>query len=394
MAPGMKRGSAANSSFARTSMSAGRCGTPIRRASLSANMVLNDDMMMRPWRETGAILQLSPHGEIASPYSNHNTDRPVPVNRLRSTTSAVLMAMVKVGVMRMPVPKPLMPVPMRMRLDDRAFMAVLMMFVVDVPVFVLDHLVRMVMAVSFGQVKPEAERHKHAGAEQLSRHRFAEQHDRDDRAEEWREREISAGSGAAEMAQRQHKQHQTDPDPKHPDEERCARRTGRRQAGAEKQRQSEVHASSHKALDQGDDHRVGRRKSARQVVVDAPCEARRSDQQAAFVDTYSLPSPGEHDRAREDRSRAEQQPPIDVLAEDDPRNGHGGQSFEVQQERTRRGGSPRESEHQEQRSDDAPEHDDRGQRGRVSSSQGRFRSPEAKRRPARLADRRPTPAPR
>ena len=139
--------------------------------------------------------------------------------------------------MRMPVPKPLMPVPMRMRLGHRSVMAVLMMFVVDVPVFVLDRLVRMVMAVSFGQMKPEAERHKHAGADQLSRHRLAEQDDRDDRAKERREREISSRSGAAEMTQRQHKQHQTDPDPDEPDEERRTRRADRRQAGAEKQRQ-------------------------------------------------------------------------------------------------------------------------------------------------------------
>ena len=76
----------------------------------------------------------------------------------RSTASAVLMAMVKVGVVRMLVPKPLMPVPMRMRLRHRSVMGVLVMFVVDVPVFVLDRLVRMFMAVSFGQMKPEAER--------------------------------------------------------------------------------------------------------------------------------------------------------------------------------------------------------------------------------------------
>ena len=76
----------------------------------------------------------------------------------RSTASAVLMAMVKVGVMRMLVPKPLMPVPMRMWLCQRSVMAALMMFVVDVLVFVLDRLARMFMAMSFGQMKPEAQR--------------------------------------------------------------------------------------------------------------------------------------------------------------------------------------------------------------------------------------------
>jgi hypothetical protein len=124
---------------------------------------------------------------------------------LRSTASAVLMAMVRVGVMRMLVPKPLMPVPMRMRLGRRTVMGVLVMFVVFVLVLVLDRLVGMFMAMSFGQMKPEAERHKRTGNDQLSRHRLAEQDDRDDRAKERREREIGPRSGAAEMTQRQHK---------------------------------------------------------------------------------------------------------------------------------------------------------------------------------------------
>jgi hypothetical protein len=37
--------------------------------------------------------------------SNHNPDRPVPVNGLRSTALAVFMAMVDVRVVRMPAPK-------------------------------------------------------------------------------------------------------------------------------------------------------------------------------------------------------------------------------------------------------------------------------------------------
>jgi hypothetical protein len=42
-------------------------------------MLFNDDMM-RPRIKTGAILQLSPHGEIASPCWTHNTGRPPSVN--------------------------------------------------------------------------------------------------------------------------------------------------------------------------------------------------------------------------------------------------------------------------------------------------------------------------
>src|SRR3984957_15990844 len=74
-APGMKRGSAAKSSLARTSIRAGPRGTPMRRQSFSEEMLFNDDMM-RPRIKTGAILQLSPHGEIASPSVNHNPASP------------------------------------------------------------------------------------------------------------------------------------------------------------------------------------------------------------------------------------------------------------------------------------------------------------------------------
>src|ERR1700733_9397937 len=76
---GMKRGSTAKSSLARTSTRAGPCGTPRRRQSLSADILLNDDTV-RPRRHRGAILQLSPRGEIASPYRYHRPGRPPSVN--------------------------------------------------------------------------------------------------------------------------------------------------------------------------------------------------------------------------------------------------------------------------------------------------------------------------
>ena len=93
--------------LARTSISAGRCGTPIRRATFSGDMVLNDDMMMRPWRGSRARFfscrlmgRSLPHTQIIT--------RPgrLPVNRLSLSDLVVLVAMMKVGVVRMPVPKP------------------------------------------------------------------------------------------------------------------------------------------------------------------------------------------------------------------------------------------------------------------------------------------------
>ena len=75
--------------------------------------------------------------------------------------------------MGMPVPERLVPVPVRMRLGDRPFMSVPMMLVMDMTVFVLDRLVRMVMLMAFDQMQPEAKSHQRAGDDELNRDRLA-----------------------------------------------------------------------------------------------------------------------------------------------------------------------------------------------------------------------------
>jgi hypothetical protein len=86
---------------------------------------------------------------------------------------AVFMAMVDVRVVRMPVPKRFMPVPVRMRLRHRSFVSVVMMVVVDMGMLVLDWLVRVFMGMPFGQMQPDAERHQQARDDQLRRDRLA-----------------------------------------------------------------------------------------------------------------------------------------------------------------------------------------------------------------------------
>jgi hypothetical protein len=104
---------------------------------------------------------------------NHNSDRPVPVNGLRSVALVVFMAMVDVRIVRMPVPKRFMPVPVRMRLRHRSSVSVLMMRIVEMAVLVLDRLVRVFMRMPFGQMQPDAERHQQARNDQLRRDRLA-----------------------------------------------------------------------------------------------------------------------------------------------------------------------------------------------------------------------------
>ena len=86
---------------------------------------------------------------------------------------AVFMTVMEIGIVRVPVPKRLMPVPVRMRLGHRPFVSMAMMFVVDMAVLVLERLVRVFVAVPFGQMKPDAERHQQARNDQLRRDRLA-----------------------------------------------------------------------------------------------------------------------------------------------------------------------------------------------------------------------------
>jgi hypothetical protein len=66
------------------------------------------------------------------------------------------MPMMKVGVVRMPMHKRAVPMPVSVRLTRLSVrpMRMLMMFVMRVPVLVLHRLVRMLMLMAFRQVQP------------------------------------------------------------------------------------------------------------------------------------------------------------------------------------------------------------------------------------------------
>jgi hypothetical protein len=65
---GMRRGSASNSSCARRSINVGHFGVPMRRTSLSTEIVFGACMCVPfSYKERNAMLQLAPRGEIAVP---------------------------------------------------------------------------------------------------------------------------------------------------------------------------------------------------------------------------------------------------------------------------------------------------------------------------------------
>ena len=95
----------------------------------------------------------------------------------------------------------------------------------------------------------------------------------------------------------------------------------------------------------------------------------------------------ERARARKDRRRAEDEPPVDIFPKDDPGDAHGRQSLEIEEKGAGCGGRAGQPKHQKQGSEDSPERDDRDHPGDVRAPQRRLGAPDAKKGAARLADR-------
>ena len=92
------------------------------------------------------------------------------------------------------------------RLGDRPVVLMPMVFVVHVAMLVLHRRVEVLVLVSLGQVQPEANTHQQSCADQRHCHRIMQKGDRDDGADERREREVSPGPCSSEMPQRRYEQ--------------------------------------------------------------------------------------------------------------------------------------------------------------------------------------------
>lgn len=106
------------------------------------------------------------------------------------------VAVVQVGIVRVAVDEPRVPVPVRVRLARRIVGAVRVpvVLVMHVRVLVLHRLVHMLVLVPLGEMEPDAEAHEPAGGEQLQRQRLAEGGDREERPDERCRREVGAGA--------------------------------------------------------------------------------------------------------------------------------------------------------------------------------------------------------
>ena len=119
--------------------------------------------------------------------------------------------MMEIRVVWMTVHERLVPVRVTVRLARRIIgrMSVLVMFVVDMEVLVLHHLVRVLVFMAFAQVQPHAEAHQYRADHQRYGRRLVEDGERDQRADEWRDGEVGARPRGADVTERDHEQHET-----------------------------------------------------------------------------------------------------------------------------------------------------------------------------------------
>lgn len=174
------------------------------------------------------------------------------------TPASVRVTVVVIRVVRMRMAHRLMAVPVRVRLGYRTLMAMLVMFVVDVGMLMLERLMRVFMHMPLGQVEVEAHSHQSPRNNDLQGKRIAKNAQRQDRTDKGGQREIGAGAGSAEVAQAEHEHDQADADPEETDNRATSGDANRRQGRTQDQRQRQIGRASRKALDHGDLHRVGR----------------------------------------------------------------------------------------------------------------------------------------
>ncbi len=263
----------------------------------------------------------------------------------------------------------LMPVAVRFAGRGPWIMGMLVMLVMNVCVFVGNVPVRVFMAMALGNVEPDADRHQRGGDHHLCGDRLGKQRNTQHRSDKRRCGEVSAGSGGTQIAEREHKQDEAYAIARQTHDTRTQRGAERWKPGADKDRKGDIHKPRRQALDGRDLHGVSRTDFPRQVVVDAPGEARAPDRDRSHVPASEAALPGQDERADQYREGPEQQTPIDTLAKDQPGNARGRETFEVQEQRGRRCLRRCQAKHQEEGPDDAAGHDRTAQPGQIGSAE-------------------------
>ena len=89
-------------------------------------------------------------------------------------------------------------------------MGMLVMFVMDMRVFVFQNVVDVFMVVALSQMKPQADAHQEPRANKLDRYGVPQESDSEHCTYEGRQGEVSAGAGCSQMAKPEHEHHKAD----------------------------------------------------------------------------------------------------------------------------------------------------------------------------------------
>jgi hypothetical protein len=111
--------------------------------------------------------------------------------------------------------------------------------------FMLKRLVNVFMLVPLGHVQPQPESHQRPSDDQLQRQGVIENDQREQRADEWGQREVSSGSRGAEVTKRQHEHDQAYADTEKASEPPGCEDTPRGKASTQQERQQDVSRASH-----------------------------------------------------------------------------------------------------------------------------------------------------
>jgi len=124
------------------------------------------------------------------------------------------------------------------------------------------------------------------------------------------------------VAETEHEHHQADADAEKADNPARRKKASRGNRCSQAECEGEIGPARKQALDHGDLNRIAGRQFTRKVVVDTLGKTRRGNQQPANIETCSWAIPRQNGSAREDGKCADQQAPVHIFPEHQPRDAH------------------------------------------------------------------------
>lgn len=230
----------------------------------------------------------------------------------------------------------LVPMPVAVRLTRRIAwaMGVLVMFVVDVTMIVLQQLMLVRVFMPLSQVQPNAGGHEPGGDPKARGQAVAKKQNGTERTDEGRNREVGTRACGAEVAQREYEQREAKAVAKETDRADGEQGCCRGQLCSQTQRQGGIHAAGAQSFKHRNLHRIAGRNLPSEVVVDSPGSAcARDGERTPRCANLGPTFPRETQAARRNERHSQGDTAVEILAEHKPREQRGEHALQVQQQR-------------------------------------------------------------